>query len=148
VKSTLQADTGTADKSVLFVTDSESDFCDDGDSQCSADALTYRIQDLFLANIRTVVFGAPSALSLISTTVLQNLANAGTGQAVVFPSPVTSGSNLYFECMGRPGWMSVWTGAGRTGQTPIATYGSPAGTAMTYGTSSPRTPPPPARPGV
>ncbi len=82
VKAALQADTGTGQKYMMIVTDSETDFCDDGNALCPADAVTYLIQDMYNStpSIGTLVIGLPTSISNISTTVLQNFANAGAGQ--------------------------------------------------------------------
>jgi hypothetical protein len=134
VKAALQADTGNGDKFMLFVTDSESDFCDDGGAECPADAITYEVQDMKAAGIGTLVVGLPTPTGGISPTVLQNLANAGAGQGVVVPPTVSSAMQLYYNCTGAGAgqWMSMYTQAGRTGTVPIATYSATAGTAQVY----------------
>jgi hypothetical protein len=88
VKAALQADMGTGQKYMMIVTDSETDFCDDGNALCPADAVTYLIQDMYNStpSIQTLVIGLPTTISNISTTVLQNFANAGAGQTAVVPT--------------------------------------------------------------
>ena len=41
----LSADTTEGDKYVLFVTDGEQDYCDDGDFACPTDSTVYHLQD-------------------------------------------------------------------------------------------------------
>jgi hypothetical protein len=134
VKSALQADTGNGQKYMLFVTDSETDFCDDGGAECPADAITYQVQDMYTAGIGTLVVGLASSGGGIAPTVLQNLANAGAGQPVIVPPTVSSAMQLYYNCTGAGSgqWMSLWTAAGRTGLNPIATYSATAGSAPVY----------------
>jgi len=119
---------------VLFVTDSETDFCDDGSAVCPADAVTYGIQDMYTAGIGTLVIGLPTATSNIAAGVLQGFANAGTGQTVALPPAggVAAPGDIANQCSGAPAWKSFWTTAGRTGSTSIATYGSPGGTAPVF----------------
>jgi hypothetical protein len=138
VKAALQADPGTGGKYMLFVSDGESDFCDDSNSLCPVDAVTYRLQDMFAANIGTVMFGQPSAVSSLTVPALQNFANAGAGLTVALPpaSGVTMPSDVYFQCMGFTGWKSLWNTASRTGNVPIASYGTPGGTATVYGSNA------------
>ena len=138
VKAALAADSGDGGKYVLFVTDSETDFCDDGNALCPADAVTYRIQDMYAAGIGTLVIGLPTAMTNIATSVLQNFANAGAGQTVALPagSGVTTPTDVGYQCAGVPSWMSLFTAAGRTPTTSIASYGSPAGTANVFMPSS------------
>ena len=138
VKATLQADTGTGPKYVLFATDGETDFCDDGNALCPADAVTYQVQDLYAAGYGTLVIGTASNLNAIDTTVLQNLANAGAGQGVIIPpgSGAATTADFLYQCNGSmttgSQWMSLYTAAGRTGMTSVATYSATAGTAPVY----------------
>jgi hypothetical protein len=137
VQAALQSDTGNGQKYMLFVTDSESDFCDDGSAVCPADAVTYELQGMFTAGIGTLVVGLPSPISGISTTVLQNFANAGAGQPVVLPSGVPTPTDVYYQCTGAGNgqWMSLYTAAGRT-MAPLAMYSTTAGTASVYSPGS------------
>jgi hypothetical protein len=144
VKAALQADTGTGQKYMMLVTDSETDFCDDGNAVCPADAVTYMIQDMFSAtpSIGTLIIGLPTSVSNIATSVLQNFANAGTGQPVAVPSSVTSPLDIYYQCPGQgtaagsDAWSSLFTAAGRTGMTSLATYSATGGNATVFTPSS------------
>ena len=134
VKKLLTADTGDGGKSVLFVTDSQTDFCDDGSPVCPADAVTYRIQDMFTAGIGTLVIGLPTSQSNISTSVLQDFANAGAGQTVALPTGVglNTSTDVASQCSGVPAWSAIATAAGTPAMTSLATYGSPSGTATVF----------------
>jgi hypothetical protein len=145
VKSILQGDTTvTGPKYVLLATDGQTDFCDDGDPDCPADALTYQIQDLYAAGFGTLVLGLPTAEgggTAFNTSVLQNLANAGMGQGTALPTQngTTTPSQLYYACSGQgtaagtDSWTNLYTAAGHTAAqlTSIATY-TTAGTAPVY----------------
>jgi len=143
VKAALQADTGSGQKYMMIVTDSETDFCDDGSALCPADAVTYMIQDMYNStpSIGTLVIGLPTSISNIATAVLQNFANAGTGQPVAIPrapGSTTMGSDVYYQCNGQgtnagvDAWSTLWTAAGRTGIVPLATYSPTGGTATVF----------------
>jgi hypothetical protein len=149
VKSILQADTAASGaKYVLFATDGQTDFCDDGDPDCPADAITYQIQDLYAAGFGTLVLGLPTDVgggTAFNTGVLQNLANAGTGQGTTLPTQngTTTQMQLYYACSGQgtaagsDSWTSLYTAAGHTAAqlTSIATY-STAGTAQVFSPTS------------
>jgi len=134
VKTLLTADTGDGGKYVLFVTDSQTDFCDDGSPVCPADAVTYRIQDMYAAGIGTLVIGLPTAQSNIAAAVLQNLANAGAGQTVTLPPGVglNTSADVASQCNGVPAWKAIGTAAGTAAGASLATYGTPAGTATLF----------------
>jgi hypothetical protein len=141
VKAALQADTGTGQKYMMIVSDSETDFCDDGNSLCPADAVTYMIQDLYKStpSIGTLVIGLPTSVSPIATTVLKNFANAGVGQPVVVPTGTGAATamDVYYQCTGQTNggvdsWTSLWTAAGRAALAPLATYSPTAGTATAF----------------
>ena len=134
VKTLLTADSGDGGKYVLFVTDSQTDFCDDGGPVCPADAVTYRIQDMYAAGIGTMVIGLPTAQSSIASMVLQNLANAGAGQTVALPSGVgaNTSADIASQCTSVAAWKAIATAAGTATGTSLSTYGTPAGTAPVF----------------
>jgi hypothetical protein len=145
VKAALNADaqTNTGPKYVLFATDGETDFCDDNNALCPADAVTYQIQDLYAAGFGTLVIGTASNLNAIDTTVLQNFANAGAGQGIIIPpgSGAAMLSDFWYQCNGMTNggadsWSSLYSAAGRTGMTSLATYSSTAGTAPVFAPTS------------
>ena len=108
VKSLLQADMSVVSgpKFMLFATDGQTDFCDDGDPDCPADAMTWQVQDLYNSGIGTLIMGDPfnGAPSLaFNANVLQNLANSGTGQGATLPTGngSTSQMQVYYACNGQ-----------------------------------------------
>ena len=141
VNATLQADTDQGAKYMMLVTDSETDFCDDGNALCPADAITYLVQSMYAQtpSIGTLVVGIPdtSAPNQIEPQVLQNLANAGVGQGIAIPtgSGATTAMDFWYQCNGSMttgmDWQNLFTAAGRTGMTSLATY-TTAGTATAF----------------
>ena len=135
VKPALKADTGVGQKYMLFVTDTETDYCDDGDQLCPIDSVAYAIQDLYASGFGTFIIGLPSDQSSYAMDALKAFANAGVGQAVAPPAqngtPWTP-SAINSQCQGRTGWKSIWTAAGRTGSVPTAGYTTPGGSATAY----------------
>ena len=149
VQSALAADTQAADRYVLFVTSGDTDFCDDSDPVCSADAVTYQLQAMYAGTPRigSRVVGLPisTTTSGIEQTFLQNQANAGLGQPAVVP--VASGQtgvtaqDVYYECEGEKNggadsWSSLYTAKGLTTVTPLAAYGTPTASAPLYTAAS------------
>jgi hypothetical protein len=141
VKKALTDDAAVSDgpKYMLFVTDGETDFCDDGEAVCPTDAVTWAIQDMYAATppIGTLVIGLPSSMNTITATALQNFANAGAGQLPTIPQPnsgqVFTGMNLYNDCFnGEPPWKTAWMGLGKAALTPMATYGTPTMNAQVF----------------
>jgi hypothetical protein len=129
-------------KYLLFVTDSEVDFCDDGEPLCPADATTWKIQDLYKNGIGTLIIGLPttSGSDAIASSVLQNFANAGAGQPVAVPAGTTQ-LQAHNDCQGVAGWASTWNQA-NPGQTigsdliPVATYSATGGNAKVFAPTS------------
>jgi hypothetical protein len=127
------------DRYILFVTDGEPDYCDDGNSLCPPDSVVGLLQNLAAGidragnsfpPIRTLVFGISSPNANIQQSALQNFANAGAGLPVAFftPSPNPADPNYfdptYDQCAGVMGWSSDFATTGKTaarGQT-IGTY--------------------------
>jgi len=140
VNATLKADTDTGPKYMMLVTDSETDFCDDGNALCPADAITYLAQSMYAQtpSIGTLVVGLPSGLTQISTAVLQNLANAGVGQPIAIPagSGASTTTDFWYQCNGSmttgAAWMSLYSQAGLTGMRALANYSAAAGTATAF----------------
>ena len=155
IKSTLLAEPATATnpmtnamynvgkKYLLFVTDSETDFCDDGEALCPADAVTWRIQDFYTNGIGTLIIGLPASTSsgdTIASSALQNFANAGAGQPVA-PISGTTQITAHNDCQGVAGYAAVWNEANpgqsiSTDQIPIATYSATGGNATVYAPTS------------
>jgi len=85
VEASLESPGNDGDKYILFVTDGEPDFCDDGSAVCPVDSTISHLQMLKAKGITTIVFGLKSTLSDISDATLQAFANAGAGQPVALP---------------------------------------------------------------
>jgi hypothetical protein len=146
VQAALQADSGTGKKYMMLVSDGETDFCDDGNALCPADAVTALIQDMYSGtpSIGTLVVGLGGSDS--TTTVSQallNFANAGVGQPVTIPTGIgaSTGMDVYNQCNGQgtaamtSSWSSLLTAAGKS-MTSIANYGTTEGTATVFAPSS------------
>jgi von Willebrand factor type A domain len=80
-------------KYILFVTDGEPDRCDDGNPVCARDDVVGAVQSAFAQSIGTFVFGLQANAALGQH--LQDVANAGAGQAVMTP-----GDALVNGCLG------------------------------------------------
>jgi hypothetical protein len=134
----LKNDGNDGDKYILFVTDGEPDFCDDGDKVCPVDDVVSHLQALKTQGINTIVFGLKSSQSDISDATLQAFANAGAGQPVGSPFGTTTLQDVCYSCQGANGWKADWMGSGRTmdcqtvGKQVLGTYADAAGTATVY----------------
>jgi hypothetical protein len=120
-------------KYILFVTDGEPDFCDDGNAVCPVDSVVAELQKLGPMGIQTFVLGIKSVDSSISGASLQAFANAGSGVAVAAPLSGTTAlapKDIYDQCQGVPGWKSFFTTAGLSPEQALGTYAA-AGTAIT-----------------
>ncbi|MEO8184524.1 MAG: hypothetical protein ABI895_37420 [Deltaproteobacteria bacterium] len=148
---TLWTDGIEGDKYILFVTDGEPDYCDDGNALCPPDSVVGKLQKLALgldkdgtqrAPVQTLVFGVNSPLTTISPEVLQAFANAGAGQPV---APVRPNANqaydanaIYDQCNGVPGWNADFTATGKPaarGQT-VGDYIDPTSQLAVAGTTT------------
>ncbi len=130
VASQLRQDTTTVgDKYIMFVTDGEPDYCDDGNQLCPPDSVVGLLQRLSsgidatgatVAPIRTLVFGISSPTATIRADVLQAFANAGAGLPVMAISQnanqAPNPNDLYDQCFNGnvQGWISDLTAAGKT----------------------------------
>jgi hypothetical protein len=107
----LMADQAPGEKFILFVTDGQPDYCDDGNPLCPPDSVVGELQTLAKAGLRTLVFGISSPLTTISDAVLLAFANAGASQPVVAPS---ADLNAFFDqCNGVAGWNADFTQTGK-----------------------------------
>jgi hypothetical protein len=127
------------DKYILFITDGEPDYCDDGNPVCPPDSVVGLLQNLAAGvdasgapqpPIQTLVFGVSSPTASIRAEVLQAFANAGAGLPV---APAVQNANqaadpnyIYDQCNGVPGWAA-----------DFATTGKPAARGQTIGTYVP-----------
>lgn len=135
----LRATLTDGDRYILFVTDGEPDYCDDGNNLCPPDSVVGLLQDLAagvdrdgnsVPAIQTLVFGISSPTANIQQSALQNFANAGAGLPVAYfsPSPTPGDLNYfdptYDQCSGVLGWSTDFATTGKTparGQT-IGSY--------------------------
>lgn len=131
----LRADPFEGDKYILFVTDGEPDYCDDGNARCPPDSVVSVLQKLASpvddagqpqVPIQTLIFGITSPGANVRASVLQAFANAGAGLPV---APLVLNENevydplrVYNECRGVPGWLADFTAAGKGVGETIATY--------------------------
>jgi len=134
----LAADNAPGDKYILFVTDGEPDYCDDGNATCPPDSVVGGLQTLYSAGkVTTLVFGINSPLTTISGPVLQAFANAGAGQPVLPPLDAGKQLRAYFdECgnVGNAGWLADFAKTGKTlaPGISIGDYATTGGTATLY----------------
>lgn len=145
----LRSDTTEGDKYILFVTDGEPDYCDNGNNLCPPDSVVGLLQRLAAGiapdgtatkPIQTLVFGITSENTTILPSVLQGFANAGAGQPV---APLARDNqnydpnSIYDQCSVVAGWSADFATTGKPavrGQT-IGDYAADAtlgGTAPVY----------------
>jgi hypothetical protein len=123
------------EKFILFVTDGQPDYCDDGNPLCPPDSVVGELQTLATAGVHTLVFGISSPLTTISDAVLAAFANAGAGQPV---GPLNADVNaIYDQCAGVPGWAADFAMTAKPAMRPntIGAYapaGAAAGTATVF----------------
>jgi hypothetical protein len=120
------------EKFILFVTDGQPDYCDDGNELCPPDSVVGELQSLVKANIQTLVFGISSPLTTISDAVLAAFANAGAGQPV---GQLNADVNaIYDQCSGVPGWMADFAATGKPAMRPstIGDYAPTGGNATVF----------------
>jgi hypothetical protein len=141
VSELLWSDPVPGSKYILFVTDGEPDYCDDGNALCPPDSVVGRLQKMAAGlddagnlnePIETLVFGIDSPLSTISPEVLAAFANAGAGQPVAAPGAALAG--IFDQCNGVPGWAADFATTGKVavrGAT-IGDYAAVGGNATVY----------------
>ncbi|HWA74946.1 MAG TPA: vWA domain-containing protein [Polyangiaceae bacterium] len=140
----LWADPTDGSRYVLFITDGEPDYCDDGNALCPPDSVVYRLQQLAAGkdsagmthdSIKTFVLGLKASLSTVSDASLQAWANAGQGQPVaLWGQAATDPNAMYDQCNGVAGWKTDFMATGKPaerGQT-VGTYSPTGGTAKVY----------------
>jgi hypothetical protein len=101
----LMADTSPGAKYIMFVTDGELDYCDDGTPFCASDDVIGQLQRLKAAGITTLVMGLQTSNFNLPTGTLQAFANAGAGEPTVIQPP--SGGNattLFDQCQPKAQW--------------------------------------------
>ena len=134
LKSLLDQPGNDGDKYVLFVTDGEPDFCDNGDAKCAVDAVVAGVQKLASEGIHTIVFGLKTSISPISGDTLQAVANAGASLPVSTPfGATTKEQDVCYACKGVQPWLAQWA----TGTMPdCATVGQQTLGAYAAGTTN------------
>lgn len=116
---------------ILFVTDGEPDFCDDGDPNCPLDDVVYRLQGLNAKGIQTIVLGLQNGN--VPPATLQAFANAGAGQPVAVPfGNSQTAQNVFYSCQGVTGWKAEATAAGKTGLDVLGTYSATGASTKFY----------------
>jgi hypothetical protein len=136
----LAADPTEGDKYILFVTDGEQDYCNDGDFACPTDSVVYHLQQIAAKGIKTFIFGLPMASTDAQQqarypAVLQAFADAGMGVAVapVLPPPGDQGPiQIFYNCQGVPEWKAETVEAGTAMNMPLGTYGTASGGAKVF----------------
>lgn len=120
------------EKFILFVTDGQPDYCDDGNPLCPPDSVVGELQALAKTNIQTLVFGISSPLTTISDAVLAAFANAGAGQPVGNLNPDVNA--IYDQCAGVAGWQADFAATGKPATRPntIGAYAPAGGTATVF----------------
>ncbi len=115
---------------ILFVTDGETDFCDDGNAVCPADAVIAELEKLYTQGITTMVLAISSNASNISVPVLHAFANAGAGIMPLAPPSSAAGAplsptDIYNQCNGTLGWKQLATTAALGMNQALGTYTLP-----------------------
>jgi hypothetical protein len=136
----FQADAGSGQPGgeyILYVTDSETDFCDDGNPVCPADAVIAELEKLHSQGIQTMILGIDSNVSAISAAVLQSFANAGAGLPALAPpggaqQPPLLPGDIYNQCSSVTGWNQLFTAAGLHSGQALGTYAPSASNATVY----------------
>jgi hypothetical protein len=115
---------------VLFVTDGEPDFCDDGNTTCPVDAVVAELKQLKAQGITTYVIGLSSNFNTgVCPAVLQAYANAGAAQPIGTPCP---GTNFYDQCNGNMSWKAIAGQTGRMMGQALVDYATTGGTAPVF----------------
>ena len=133
----LMADTTPGAKYIIFLTDGQPDYCDDGNGLCAPDSVVYQLQNAYTAGIKTIVFGVQTSLFDLAPGVLQAFANAGAGEPTLAPVKAGGTANdFYDQCSGgsSPGWMADLTASGKPAMrgTTLGTYSTTMGPTMPY----------------
>jgi hypothetical protein len=135
----LSADTAPGDKYVLFVTDGEQDYCDDGNFACPTDSMVYRLQELATRGFKTFVFGLPmqsmdAQQQARYPHVLQAFADAGAGLGVapVLPPGGTTPLDIFYNCDVVPAWKAETTALARPAMQTLGSYAASSGGARVF----------------
>ncbi|MEI9940067.1 MAG: vWA domain-containing protein [Pseudomonadota bacterium] len=138
VKALLDQPGNDGDKYILFVTDGEPDFCDNGDSKCPIDAVVGGVQQLAVQGVHTLVFGLGSSIITQSGDFLQALANAGASLTPATPfGAMTKEQDVCYACQGVAPWSALWPTSAphdcaTVGKQTLGSYGTAATNATVY----------------
>jgi hypothetical protein len=115
-KAILDADTTSGRKYILFVTDGEPDYCNDGSSLCAVDSVVGHLQSLRVSGITTLIFGIQNGgITGVPLPTLQAFANAGAAQPVVPAVPAGSDVNaISDQCQLVMPWRTDLSAAGKS----------------------------------
>ena len=126
IAATLKADPTLGDKYILFVTDGEPDYCNDGNALCPPDSVVGLLQSLAATTdatgapqtpIKTLVFGVASPTATVRDDILQAFANAGAGLPVGLlganAGQAPDVNAIYDQCSGVPGWAVDFAATGK-----------------------------------
>jgi hypothetical protein len=139
----LMADPSPGSKYILFVTDGELDYCDDGLPHCASDDVIGQLQRLNTAGIPTIVMGLQTQSFNLPAGTLQAFANAGAGEPTVIQPPAGGNATTIFDqCQPKALWrQSFLAGAPECAADLNACRGRTIGTYMpTAGPTKPYTP--------
>ncbi|HXK19980.1 MAG TPA: vWA domain-containing protein [Polyangiaceae bacterium] len=136
----LGADTAVeGDKYVLFVTDGEQDYCDDGDFACPTDSVVYHLQALATQGFKTFIFGLPMTSEDAQQQaryplILQAFADAGMGLPVapVVPPGGQGPVQIFYNCQGVPNWQAEAAAAKTPAMQPLGAYAAASGGAKVF----------------
>ena len=135
----LAADPTEGDKYVLFVTDGEQDYCDDGDFACPTDSTVFHLQTLAAKGFKTFIFGLPMTSTDAQQQaryplILQAFADAGMGMPVapVVPPGGQGPVQIFYNCQGVPNWAAEAAAAKTPAMQPLATYAAASGGAKVF----------------
>jgi len=138
VKGLLDQVADDGDKYILFVTDGEPDFCDNGDSKCPIDAVVGGVQQLAAQGIHTIVFGLGTSIIANSGAFLQAVANAGASLPPTAPfGAMTKEQDVCYACQGIAPWSALFPATAphdcaMPGKQTLGAYGTPATNATVY----------------
>jgi hypothetical protein len=135
-KAVLDADTTAGPKYILFVTDGEPDYCNDGLTLCPIDSVVGRLQSLRTSGITTLVFGIQNGSTTgVPLPTLQAFANAGANQPV---APVVAAGDtinaISDQCQTTTPWRTDLAAAGKTFArgVSVGSYAGASGGATVY----------------
>jgi hypothetical protein len=115
---------------ILFATDGQTDFCDDGNAVCPTDAVVAGLQTLSTAGITTYIIGLAGMVDTSTCPLrLQSFANAGAGMPAANPC---TGHTIYDECNNYAPWAALAKTAGVTTGQSLGAYQTTGGTAQVF----------------